>query len=176
MSYVGILVGLGASLMVICTWWLYRILKRRRKLKHKEKCFKRNGGLLLEQQLSSSEGNVDKTKLFTSKELVKTIYRYNENQVIGQGGQGTVYKGMLIDERIVVFKKLKIVVDGKVEQFINEVVILSQINHTNVVKLLGCYLETEVPLLVYEYIANGTLSKHIYDQNEEFPIKWEMHL
>ena len=162
--------------MVICTWWLYRILKRRRKLKHKEKCFKRNGGLLLEQQLSSSEGNVDKTKLFTSKELVKTIYRYNENQVIGQGGQGTVYKGMLIDERIVVFKKLKIVVDGKVEQFINEVVILSQINHTNVVKLLGCYLETEVPLLVYEYIANGTLSKHVYDQNEEFPIKWEMHL
>ena len=79
MSYVGTLVGLGALLLVICTWWLYGVLKRRRKLYHKEKCFKRTGDLLLEQQLSSSEGNVDKTKLFTSKELVKAIDRYNEN-------------------------------------------------------------------------------------------------
>ena len=176
MSYVGILAGLGALLLVICAWLLYRVLKRRRKIKHKEKCFKRNGGLLLEQQLSSSEGNVDKTKLFTSKELEKATDHYNENRVIGQGGQGTVYKGMLMDGRIVAVKKLKIVSDGKLEQFINEVVILSQINHRNVVKLLGCCLETEVPLLVYEYIPNGTLSEHIHDQNEEFPITWKMRL
>ncbi|KAJ9705571.1 hypothetical protein PVL29_003571 [Vitis rotundifolia] len=83
---------------------------------------------------------------------------------------------MLMDGRIVAVKKLKIVGDGKLEQFINEVVILSQINHRNVVKLLGCCLETTVPLLVYEYIPNGTLFEHIHDQNEEFPIPWEMSL
>ncbi|KAJ9705574.1 hypothetical protein PVL29_003574 [Vitis rotundifolia] len=83
---------------------------------------------------------------------------------------------MLMDGRIVAVKKLKIVGDGKLEQFINEVVILSQINHRNVVKLLGCCLETEVPLFVYEYIPNGTLFEHIHDQNEEFPITWEMRL
>ncbi|RVW36171.1 Wall-associated receptor kinase-like 2 [Vitis vinifera] len=66
--------------------------------------------------------------------------------------------------------------DSKLEQFINEVVILCQINHRNVVKLLGCCLETEVPLLVYEFIPNGTLSEHIHGQNEEFPITWEMRL
>ena len=43
-------------------------------------------------------------------------------------------------------------------------------------KLLGCYLKIEVPLLVYEYIPNGTLFEHIHDQNEEFPITWEMRL
>ena len=176
MSCVGILAGVGTLLLVICAWWLYKVLKRRQKIKYKEKCFKRNGGLLLEQQLSSSEGNVDKTKLFTSKELEKATDRYNENRVVGQGGQGTVYKGMLMDGRIVAVKKLKIMSDSKLEQFINEVVILCQINHRNVVKLLGCCLETEVPLLVYEFIPNGTLSEHIHGQNEEFPITWEMRL
>ncbi|KAJ9705569.1 hypothetical protein PVL29_003569 [Vitis rotundifolia] len=168
--------ALGTLLLVISAWWLYKVLKRRKKIKYKKKCFIRNGGLLLEQQLSSSKGNVDKTKLFTSKELEKATDHYNENRVIGQGGQGTVYKGMLMDGRIVAVKKLKIMSDSKLEQFINEVVILCQINHRNVVKLLGCCLETEVPLLVYEFIPNGTLSEHIHGQNEEFPITWEMRL
>ena len=44
------------------------------------------------------------------------------------------------------------------------------------VKLLGCCLETEVPLLVYENIPNGTLSQYIHDQNEEFPLTWEVRM
>ena len=136
MSCVVIAIGvLGTLLLVICAWWLYKVLKWRKKIKYKEKFFNRNGGLILEQQLFSSEGNVNKTKLFTSKELEKAIDRYNENRVIGQGSQGTVYKGMLMDGRIVAVKKLKIVGDSKLEQFINEFVILSKINYRNMVKL-----------------------------------------
>ncbi|KAL7175786.1 hypothetical protein ACSBR2_029388 [Camellia fascicularis] len=67
-----------------------------------------------------------------------------------------------------------VVDEGQVEQFINEVVILSQIVHRNIVKLLGCCLETDVPMLIYEFIQNGTLSQHIHDPNEEFPLSWEM--
>ncbi|PPS13328.1 hypothetical protein GOBAR_AA07324 [Gossypium barbadense] len=135
----------------------------------KQKYFKRNGGLLLQQHLSSNEGNVEKIKLFTSKEMEKATDNYNENRILGQGGQGTVYKGMLIDGSIVAIKKSKMVegkkfAEKKVEQFINEVIILSQINHRNVFKLLGCCLEAEVPLLVYEFIPNAA-SAPIYHQD-----------
>ena len=126
------------------------MVKKRKNIKRKEKFFKRNGGLLLQKQLSSSEVTVEKTtKLFNSKDLEKATDNFNVNRILGQGGQGTVYKGMLIDGKIVAVKRSKVIDEGKLEEFINGVVILSQINHRNVFKFLGCCLETEVPLLVY---------------------------
>ncbi|KAJ4717493.1 Wall-associated receptor kinase [Melia azedarach] len=170
----GIGTGLGGLLLLIGVCWIgMKIIK---KMKKKEENFKRNGGLLLQQQLSSSDGSVDRCKIFSVDELEKATDYFNVNRILGQGGQGTVYKGMLADGRIIAVKKSKVVDEPKLEEFINEVVILSQISHRNVVKLLGCCLEIEVPLLVYEFIPNGTLSQYIHDQNEELPLTWEMRL
>lgn len=176
LNFEGIGSGLLGSFLFSGVWWLRIWVKKIEDIKLKEKFFKRNGGLVLQQQLTSSDGSIDRCKLFTTKELDKATDHFNVNRILGQGGQGTVYKGMLADGRIVAVKKSKIVHEGKLEEFINEVVILSQINHRNVVKLLGCCLETEVPLLVYEFISNGTLFQYLHDQNEEFPLTWEMRL
>ncbi|KAJ0463701.1 putative protein kinase RLK-Pelle-WAK family [Helianthus annuus] len=137
---------------------------------------RRNGGLLLQQQQEVDPSLVNKTILFTSRELQKATNNFNENRILGRGGQGTVYKGMLTDGRIVAIKKSKIVDESQLEQFINEVVILSQVNHRNVVKLLGCCLETEVPLLVSEFIPSGTLYHRLHNRNDEFPLSFDMRL
>lgn len=132
---------------------------------------------MLEQQLISTEGNVDKTKVFSSKELEKATQNFSLNRILGQGVQGTVYKGMLVDGRIVAVKKSKVVDEDKLEEFVNEVVILSQINHRNIVKLLGCCLETDVPILVYEFIPNGNLFEHLHDDSDDYTMTtWEVRL
>ncbi|XP_058723637.1 putative wall-associated receptor kinase-like 16 [Vicia villosa] len=171
---VGISSSFGSIGFLIGMWFLYKEIKRRMIKKRKEKIFKRNGGLLLQKRMSSGEVNVDRTTLFTLKDLKKATDNFNKDRVLGKGGQGTVYKGMLVDGKIVAVKKFK--VEGNVEEFINEFVILSQINNRNIVKLLGCCLETEIPLLVYEFIPNGNLFEYLHDQNEDIPMTWDMRL
>ncbi|XP_043700149.1 wall-associated receptor kinase 1-like [Telopea speciosissima] len=152
---------------------------RRETLANSERFFKQNGGLLLRQQLSLCEGrSAESAKIFTAEELKKTTNNYAKSQIIGRGGYGTVYKGILPNNKIVAIKKSKLVDETQIEQFINEVVILSQINHRNVVKLLGCCLETEVPLLVYEFVTNmyNTLFHHIHDEECKSSISWENRL
>ncbi|KAL1803078.1 hypothetical protein ACET3Z_031725 [Daucus carota] len=168
--------AVSGVLLVLAPMWLCKVVKRKKMLKLKKKFFERNGGILLHQRVSSSEKNVETTKLFTSKELEKATDHYNADRILGQGGQGTVYKGMLTDGRIVAVKKSEKQDESKVEHFINEIVILSQINHRNVVRLHGCCLETEVPLLVYEFIPNGTLFQYIHDDNEDFPLSWDIRV
>ncbi|KAL4596091.1 hypothetical protein ACB092_12G139500 [Castanea dentata] len=170
--------GVSVSLLVLVLGisWLYWGLKRRKLIKLKEKFFKQNGGFLLQQQLSKHNGSIETTQIFTEEELKKATNNYHENRILGQGGQGTVYEGILPDNKIVAIKKSKIIDQSQVEQFINEVSILSQINHRNVVKLLGCCLETEVPLLVYEFVTNGTLFNHIHKTDHSSTLQWQLRL
>ncbi|KAL8238289.1 hypothetical protein R6Q59_019370 [Mikania micrantha] len=179
-TLIKIVVGISTSagFLLVFVTWLYFILKKRKLMMLKEKFFKQNGGIMLQQRISGDGSSHDQAKVFTIEELKRATNNYDESKIIGKGGYGTVYKGVLSDNRIVAIKRSKLAdqTQAQIEQFINEVVILSQINHRNVVKLIGCCLETEIPLLVYEFIPNGTLSDHIHNKGKSSAITWEIRV
>ncbi|KAI3709897.1 hypothetical protein L2E82_39665 [Cichorium intybus] len=153
--------------------WTYQELGRRNENKIKQDFFKRNGGYLLKQHITANKSHVMKIKIYDSKVIEKATDGFSQSRLLGKGGQGTVYKGFLTDGTVVAVKRLNVVDEDQVEKFVNEVFILAQINHRNIVKLLGCCLEYEVPLLVYEYLSNGTLSQHLHDEAEVSEFSWK---
>ncbi|WVZ92300.1 hypothetical protein U9M48_038377 [Paspalum notatum var. saurae] len=159
---IGIGVGSAASLLLLALGvpFIIRKIKLQKVKMMKEKFFKQNHGLLL-QQLISHNTDIGGRMIITLKDLEKATNNFDKSHVVGGGGHGVVFKGIL-GLHVVAIKKSKIVVQREISEFINEVAVLSQVNHRNVVKLLGCCLETEVPLLVYEFISNGTLDHHLH--------------
>ncbi|KAK4490056.1 hypothetical protein RD792_000710 [Penstemon davidsonii] len=172
----GLALGVIVILLVICL--IYLELKRRSSNKEKKKNFLQNGGTILQEKLKQIERNTSRL-IYSLTELQKATNNFHVNMIIGQGGFGTVYKGF-IENKIVAIKQSKEVSSNQVDQFVNEIVVLSQINHKNVVKLLGCCLEGQVPLLVYEFISNGTLYEHLHCKqpkttNDDF-LNWDRRL
>jgi len=168
----GLIVGLGvggATSLLILTLAGPFVVHKIKIRKMKDKCFKQNNGLLL-QQLISRNANISERMIITLRDIEKATHNFDRDHVIGGGGHGVVFKGIL-DQHVVAIKKSKVVVQREIDEFINEVVVLSQVNHRNVVKLLGCCLETEVPLLIYEFIANGTLYHHLHVE-EAISLTW----
>ncbi|MFS8001126.1 putative protein kinase RLK-Pelle-WAK family [Helianthus anomalus] len=174
----GVGISTSAIFLLIFITLLYLLHKKRKLMTMREKLFKQNGGILLQQRISGDVGSHDQARVFTIEELKKATNNYDESRNIGKGGYGTVYQGVLSDNRLVAIKKSKLAdqTHAQVDQFVNEVVILSQINHRNVVKLIGCCLETEIPLFVYEFIPNGTLSEHIHNIGNSSAITLDIRL
>ncbi|XP_019184345.1 PREDICTED: putative wall-associated receptor kinase-like 16 isoform X2 [Ipomoea nil] len=169
-------IALGTITLLISCFCVYLVYRRRKSIEMKDNFFRENGGLILQQRIAQGNASSGTTRIFTADELRKATNNYDQTRIIGQGGFGIVYKGHLLDGQTIAVKKSKVMDQTQVEQFINEVIVLSQINHRNIVKLFGCCLETETPLLVYEFISNGTLSEHLYSKDKASTIPWPIRL
>uniref|UniRef100_A0ACD5WL52 Uncharacterized protein n=1 Tax=Avena sativa TaxID=4498 RepID=A0ACD5WL52_AVESA len=174
---IGLSCGFGILLLSFSTVLLTRRWKKNVQKQLRKNYFRKNHGLLLQKLVSSDETASDKTKIFSLEELEKATNSFDPTRVIGRGGHGMVYKGILSDQRVAAIKKSKVIQESEISQFINEVAVLTQINHRNIVKLFGCCLEAEVPLLVYDYVSSGSLSQVLHaDANSSLSLSWGDYL
>ncbi|KAG9145294.1 hypothetical protein Leryth_008242 [Lithospermum erythrorhizon] len=145
----------GTGVAVIAATIAFLVYKRYRHTKEAQERLTRER----EEILNSGAGR--SSKLFSGKEIKRATNNFFRDRLLGSGGYGEVFKGYLDDGTEVAIKCAKVGNTKSTDQVLNEVRILCQVNHKSLVHLLGCCVELEQPLLVYEFIQSGTLAEHL---------------
>ncbi|KAL2554311.1 Wall-associated receptor kinase-like 20 [Forsythia ovata] len=162
-------IGVAAFLMLTAVLTAMTLIIRSRRFSYPKKLAKER-----EDMLKSSNGG-KYARMFSLREIKKATNGFSKDRILGSGGFGEVYKGELQDGTTVAIKSAKVGDIKSTQQVINEVGILSQVNHKNLVQLLGCCVEAELPLMIYEYVSNGTLHDHLHGKYPNF-LDWKTRL
>uniref|UniRef100_A0A6N2LX23 Protein kinase domain-containing protein n=1 Tax=Salix viminalis TaxID=40686 RepID=A0A6N2LX23_SALVM len=140
---------------------------------NKETAFIRNGSKLLEKLVDICDGKCNSIRRFSATELEKATNNYDPRKLLTDNFSYNLYKGFL-QGRPVSVKKFR---DGdeRYEQCLNDIVYASKMSvHKSFVKLLGCCLETQIPILVFEYVGEWTLHDCLWGSEEarRRPLLW----
>ncbi|GAB4826826.1 hypothetical protein Ancab_040009 [Ancistrocladus abbreviatus] len=146
-------------------------LKAKRREKEVEKQTTHSGSHLFGHR--KSEVKLDELPVFKLEKLVVATNNFDESNKLGQGGFGPVYKGKLEDGQEIAVKRLSRTSGQGLEEFMNEVVVISKLQHRNLVRLLGCCAERDEKMLIYEYMPNKSLDAFLCDPSRRNILNWE---
>ncbi|GFQ07267.1 g-type lectin s-receptor-like serine/threonine-protein kinase at1g11300 [Phtheirospermum japonicum] len=118
-------------------------------------------------QDSSSKINIEELPLFKFEELANATNNFSDASKLGKGGFGPVYKGVLENGKEIAVKRLSKVSGQGMQEFMNEVLLISKLQHRNLVRLLGCSVENKEKMLIYEYMPNKSLDSFLFDTSQE---------
>ncbi|XP_062087400.1 G-type lectin S-receptor-like serine/threonine-protein kinase SD1-29 [Humulus lupulus] len=104
--------------------------------------------------------------------ILHVTNNFSPTNKLGQGGFGSVYKGKCPDGREIAVKKLSSSSGQGTEEFKNELILISKLQHRNLVRLLGYCIEKEEKLLVYEFMQNKSLDNFIFDPRGREQLNW----
>ncbi|GAV60690.1 Pkinase_Tyr domain-containing protein/Malectin domain-containing protein/LRR_8 domain-containing protein [Cephalotus follicularis] len=107
------------------------------------------------------------TGYFTLKQIKAATDNFDSANKIGEGGFGPVYKGVLSDGAVIAVKQLSSKSKQGNREFVNEIGMISALQHPNLVKLYGCCIEGNQLLLVYEYLENNSLARALFGREEQ---------
>ncbi|KAM1278401.1 hypothetical protein ACFX2J_030426 [Malus domestica] len=138
---------------------------RRRKRKNKE-IRERN-----EDNEGAPRGDME-LPLFDLMTVARATDNFSSNKKLGEGGFGPVYKGTLADGQEIAVKRLSRSSSQGLNEFMNEVILIAKLQHRNLVRLLGCCVQGEEKLLLYEYMPNGSLDSSIFDETRRELFDW----
>ncbi|KAI3800331.1 hypothetical protein L1987_28420 [Smallanthus sonchifolius] len=182
---VGITVGTCAVIVILLLlFYLWR--KKMQRLKNSS--INRKGPHERSQDFLMSEGIIVQSKkdyscetttddlelpLFDFTTLTIATNNFSDENKLGQGGFGCVYKGILMEGKIIAVKRLSRTSGQGVEELKNEVRLIVKLQHRNLVRLLGCCIEVEEKLLVYEYMKNKSLNTFLFDKENSAQLNWQ---
>ncbi|XP_056158655.1 cysteine-rich receptor-like protein kinase 10 isoform X2 [Syzygium oleosum] len=161
-------------------------LKRRKRLKKEKENSQEVQLLHLRQEIGEefSKENTRGGKPVASQELslirldvIRAATRNFSNECkLGEGGFGPVYKGTLADGKEIAVKRLSRTSGQGLIELKNEVILIARLQHRNLVRLLGCCLEEQEKLLIYEYMPNKSLDVFLFDSNMGQSLDWKMRV
>ncbi|PQQ14810.1 G-type lectin S-receptor-like serine/threonine-protein kinase [Prunus yedoensis var. nudiflora] len=156
-----ILIGSAVFLVVfIIGLILYR---RKRKL--------RNQGVRKD-YLGEDREDMELPPLFDLSTVAKATDDFSSSNKLGEGGFGPVYKGTLIGGKEIAVKRLSKNSGQGMIEFKNEIILIARLQHRNLVKLLGCCVQEEEKILIYEFMPNKSLDFFIFDQEGQKLLDW----
>ncbi|CAL5029830.1 unnamed protein product [Urochloa decumbens] len=122
---------------------------------------------------SNKLGEQDPELPFLSfRDIVSATNNFSEDNMLGRGGFGKVYKGMMDGNKQVAVKRLSEGSRQGVEEFRNEVALIAQLQHRNLVRLLGFCIHGDEKLLIYEYLPNKSLDYFIFYAGNKRVLDW----
>ncbi|KAM5584910.1 putative leucine-rich repeat receptor-like serine/threonine-protein kinase [Rosa sericea] len=127
-------------------------------------------GCLVDSQTSREEvlrGLDLRTGFFTLRQIKAATNKFDPLNKIGEGGFGPVYKGTLLDGTIIAVKQLSSKSKQGNREFVNEIGMISCLQHPNLVRMYGCCIEANQLLLVYEYMENNSLARALYGPEDD---------
>ncbi|GMN50970.1 hypothetical protein TIFTF001_020111 [Ficus carica] len=125
-------------------------------------------------QILQSNQQHDPTELpiFDFNSILVATNNFSVENKLGQGGFGPVYKGKLKDGTEIAVKRLSSSSGQDMEEFKNEMLLISKLQHRNLVKLLGCCIEEDEKLLMYEFMPNKSLDNFVFDERRKAQLDW----
>ncbi|XP_044478126.1 probable receptor-like protein kinase At1g30570 [Mangifera indica] len=127
------------------------------------------------QNPNGSTASTRSGKRFTLAEIRAATNNFDESLVIGVGGFGKVYKGEIEDGSLAAIKRANPQSEQGLAEFETEIEMLSKLRHRHLVSLIGFCEEQDEMILVYEYMANGTLRSHLFGSDLP-PLTWKQRL
>ncbi|CAO2147667.1 unnamed protein product [Urochloa humidicola] len=105
-------------------------------------------------------------------QVLEATGNFSEENKLGQGGFGPVYKGQLPDGTEIAVKRLASHSGQGLKEFKNEIQLIAKLQHTNLVRLLGCCCQGDEKILIYEYLPNKSLDFYIFDETSSALLDW----
>ncbi|KAI3682903.1 hypothetical protein L1987_83265 [Smallanthus sonchifolius] len=151
-------------------WYLSWIVRHRRKDQIGRSSKAQQSGSF--QYVEDNQDSGFQLPLFDLETIFRACNNFSDRNKIGQGGFGSVYKGELSNGQEIAVKRLVEKSTQGVEELKNEIILIAKLQHRNLVKLLGCCIEGEETMLVYEYLPNKSLNNFIYDKPTRKQLTW----